>query len=77
MKLTTGDFFDVSSLAGIRTENQNVFDAIHQKVVELVEHGFVDGLRLDHIDGLLNPEKYLQVLQENLCKKDPKTLTKK
>jgi len=69
-------FFDVSSLAGIRTEKKDVFDAIHALVFDFVEKGYVDGLRLDHIDGLLNPEKYLRDLQEVCCGKNSDELTR-
>lgn len=60
-------FFDVSNLAGIKTEKKEVFDAIHVKVLEFVERGWVDGLRIDHIDGLIDPQSYLKTLQHE-CK---------
>ncbi len=52
-------FFDIDDLAGIRIERQEVFDATHTKVLSLVSEGLVDGLRVDHPDGLADPEQYL------------------
>lgn len=52
-------FFDISDLAGIKTERDEVFDHVHSKVLELVKKGLIDGLRIDHIDGLIDPEGYL------------------
>lgn len=57
-------FFDVDDLAGIRIENPEVFDATHAKVLSLVTEGLVDGLRVDHPDGLADPEQYLHRLAE-------------
>ena len=48
-------FFDVSSLAGVRVEVDSVFEAVLARALELVEDGTVDGLRIDHIDGLRDP----------------------
>jgi (1->4)-alpha-D-glucan 1-alpha-D-glucosylmutase len=55
-------FFDVTSLAGIASENQTVFEAIHHRVGRLIENGEIDGLRLDHIDGLRDPARYCRDL---------------
>jgi (1->4)-alpha-D-glucan 1-alpha-D-glucosylmutase len=55
-------FFDVDTLIGIRVEEQAVFDATHEVVVGLVAEGLVDGLRVDHPDGLADPRGYLQRL---------------
>jgi (1->4)-alpha-D-glucan 1-alpha-D-glucosylmutase len=55
-------FFDVDSLAAIRVEEPEVFDAVHQMVLRFIEHGWVTGLRIDHADGLLDPEQYLTTL---------------
>ena len=57
-------FFDVNDLAAIRAEHQPVFDDTHRLVREFVESGIVDGLRVDHVDGLYNPAQYLEQLQE-------------
>ncbi|MFE3325392.1 malto-oligosyltrehalose synthase [Streptomyces sp. NPDC059176] len=55
-------FFTVSELIGIRVEDPEVFAATHAKVLELVRDGVVDGLRIDHPDGLADPEGYLHRL---------------
>jgi (1->4)-alpha-D-glucan 1-alpha-D-glucosylmutase len=56
-------FFSIDDLAGVRVEDQRVFDAIHKLVLDLVGKGEVDGLRIDHIDGLYDPKDYLERLQ--------------
>ena len=55
-------FFDISELAGLRAERDDVFQATHAYVLRLVEEGKVTGLRIDHIDGLLDPSRYLERL---------------
>jgi (1->4)-alpha-D-glucan 1-alpha-D-glucosylmutase len=57
-------FFTVSELMGVRVEDPEVFDATHAKIVELVRDGVVDGLRVDHPDGVADPEGYLRRLDE-------------
>ncbi|WP_205699360.1 malto-oligosyltrehalose synthase [Conexibacter sp. SYSU D00693] len=57
-------FFDVDELAGVRQEDPEVFAATHAKVLELVREGVVDGLRIDHPDGLADPEGYLRDLRD-------------
>jgi (1->4)-alpha-D-glucan 1-alpha-D-glucosylmutase len=57
-------FFDIGELAGVRVEDPEVFAAAHAKVLELVDAGLVDGLRIDHPDGLANPREYLDRLRE-------------
>jgi (1->4)-alpha-D-glucan 1-alpha-D-glucosylmutase len=57
-------FFDVGELGGVRVEDPAIFQATHRKVLELVERGDVDGLRIDHPDGLANPREYLQRLRD-------------
>ena len=57
-------FFDVDSLAAIRVEEPEVFDAVHQMVLRFVDEGCVTGLRIDHADGLLDPRQYLASLSE-------------
>jgi (1->4)-alpha-D-glucan 1-alpha-D-glucosylmutase len=56
-------FFTITSLAGVRVEEPHVFDAVHRRVSELVGEGSVDGLRVDHIDGLRDPARYLERLR--------------
>ncbi|WP_351222205.1 malto-oligosyltrehalose synthase [Streptomyces sp. NPDC002133] len=57
-------FFTISGLIGVRVEDPEVFDATHAKILELVRNGVVDGLRIDHPDGLADPEGYLYRLNE-------------
>ncbi|MFB7514656.1 malto-oligosyltrehalose synthase [Streptomyces sp. NPDC056144] len=57
-------FFTISDLIGVRVEDPEVFAATHEKVVELVRDGVVEGLRIDHPDGLVDPEGYLELLAE-------------
>lgn len=59
-------FFDINDLAAVRTENPAVFAATHQFILELVTQGKVNGLRIDHPDGLYDPAKYFQDLQHGL-----------
>jgi isoamylase len=56
-------FFDVNELAAIRMEDPRVFAATHSLVLDLIREGRVTGLRLDHTDGLYDPEGYLRTLQ--------------
>jgi (1->4)-alpha-D-glucan 1-alpha-D-glucosylmutase len=55
-------FFDVGELGGVRVEDPDVFEQTHAKVLELVARKLVDGLRIDHPDGLANPREYLERL---------------
>ncbi|UTR79032.1 malto-oligosyltrehalose synthase [Streptomyces cavourensis] len=57
-------FFTVSELIGVRVEHPEVFDATHAKVLELLRDGVLDGLRIDHPDGLADPAAYLSRLNE-------------
>lgn len=57
-------FFDINTLAAIRIEIPEVFDAAHHLVFELLARGEVTGLRIDHIDGLWDPRQYLRRLQQ-------------
>jgi (1->4)-alpha-D-glucan 1-alpha-D-glucosylmutase len=57
-------FFDIDDLAGVRVEDPEVFELVHGKVLELVRDGVLDGLRVDHPDGLADPAGYLQRLRE-------------
>ncbi|HET7611840.1 MAG TPA: malto-oligosyltrehalose synthase, partial [Rhodanobacteraceae bacterium] len=51
-------FFDINGLAGLRVENPRVFERIHVLVARLLEEGKLDGLRIDHLDGLFDPAQY-------------------
>ncbi|MEX0789849.1 MAG: malto-oligosyltrehalose synthase [Actinomycetota bacterium] len=57
-------FFDVDTLVGVRNENPEVFDDTHGLILGWVEEGEVQGLRIDHPDGLRDPEGYLHRLSE-------------
>ena len=57
-------FFDIDDLAGIRIERQEVFDATHGLILRLVGEGLIDGLRIDHPDGLADPAGYLLRLRD-------------
>ena len=56
-------FFDINTLAGLRTERPHVFDDTHRLVLEWVRDGRLDGLRVDHPDGLRDPEDYFERLR--------------
>jgi (1->4)-alpha-D-glucan 1-alpha-D-glucosylmutase len=57
-------FFDIGELAGVRVEDPEVFEVTHAKVIELTRDGMLDGVRVDHVDGLANPARYLQRLRD-------------
>jgi (1->4)-alpha-D-glucan 1-alpha-D-glucosylmutase len=56
-------FFDVNDLAAIRVEEPEVFAAVHELIFRAIEQGAITGLRIDHVDGLLDPKEYLRLLQ--------------
>jgi (1->4)-alpha-D-glucan 1-alpha-D-glucosylmutase len=55
-------FFDISNLVGLRMENEQVFDDTHRLVLRWLLEGVLDGVRVDHIDGLHDPQAYLMRL---------------
>ncbi|MGB8795799.1 MAG: malto-oligosyltrehalose synthase [Mycobacterium sp.] len=57
-------FFSITSLAGLRQEDRPVFDTSHAEVARWFAEGLVDGVRIDHPDGLSDPSGYLQWLRE-------------
>lgn len=57
-------FFEVSDLVGVRVEDERVFDDVHRLLFEMVDAGHIDGIRVDHVDGLADPSGYLRRLQE-------------
>lgn len=59
-------FFDVNELAGLRVERPRVFEATHQKIFDLIRDGLVDGLRIDHVDGLADPRGYCRKLRRRV-----------
>lgn len=56
-------FFINSDLAGIRVESPEVFEHTHRLILTLIGEGLIDGLRVDHIDGLADPKGYLRTLR--------------
>jgi (1->4)-alpha-D-glucan 1-alpha-D-glucosylmutase len=62
--LNSRRFFDVDSLIAVRVELDDVFDATHALLLDLHARGVVDGFRIDHPDGLADPEGYLERLRE-------------
>jgi (1->4)-alpha-D-glucan 1-alpha-D-glucosylmutase len=59
-------FFDTNDLAGLCMENENVFEASHRLILSFMADGKVDGLRIDHPDGLFNPAEYFDRLQQRI-----------
>ncbi|GGZ99841.1 malto-oligosyltrehalose synthase [Streptomyces echinoruber] len=57
-------FFSISELIGVRVEDPEVFDATHATILRLLHEGVIDGLRVDHPDGLADPGAYLARLHE-------------
>ena len=55
-------FFDIDDLAGVRVEDPEVFELTHRKVLSLLSDGVIEGLRIDHPDGLADPAGYLERL---------------
>ena len=60
-------FFDVNDLAALRVENEAVFEATHRLVLELIGSGALDGLRIDHADGLYDPLGYFRRLTQRIA----------
>jgi (1->4)-alpha-D-glucan 1-alpha-D-glucosylmutase len=56
-------FFDINELAGLRMELPMLFEHAHALVLQLLENGTLDGLRIDHVDGLFDPKQYLERLR--------------
>ncbi|MFC0266658.1 malto-oligosyltrehalose synthase [Kushneria aurantia] len=59
-------FFDITELGGIRVEDPAVFAQTHVYLLELIERGLVDGVRLDHVDGLADPAAYCRLLRQRV-----------
>jgi (1->4)-alpha-D-glucan 1-alpha-D-glucosylmutase len=66
-------FFDVNELISLRVERRDVFEATHAMVLRFVAEGHVDGLRIDHVDGLLEPRRYLERLRAAVDARRPPT----
>ncbi len=63
LRLNYRRFFAVSTLAAIRVEDEKVFNDVHALLRKWIEKGWLDGLRVDHPDGLRDPENYLRRLR--------------
>ncbi len=63
-KINYRRFFTINDLICLRMEDPEVFKNYHSFIKELVEAGFIDGLRIDHIDGLFDPLGYLELLRD-------------
>jgi (1->4)-alpha-D-glucan 1-alpha-D-glucosylmutase len=59
-------FFDITSLAGVRQEEPGVFEDTHAKVLALYAEGLIDGVRIDHVDGLADPRSYCRKLRRQM-----------
>ncbi|WP_095189034.1 malto-oligosyltrehalose synthase [Pseudomonas sp. Irchel 3E19] len=59
-------FFDINELGGLRVERPAVFEATHGIIFQLIAEGLVDGLRIDHIDGLADPRGYCRKLRRRV-----------
>ncbi|HEY9686228.1 MAG TPA: malto-oligosyltrehalose synthase, partial [Coleofasciculaceae cyanobacterium] len=62
-------FFDVNDLVALRVEDPRVFNDTHELIMELIEKGLVNGLRIDHPDGLFDPAAYFQRLQQEAARR--------
>jgi (1->4)-alpha-D-glucan 1-alpha-D-glucosylmutase len=56
-------FFDINSLIGVRVERSHVFQATHCRIIKWLRDGVLDGVRVDHPDGLRDPEQYFERLR--------------
>jgi (1->4)-alpha-D-glucan 1-alpha-D-glucosylmutase len=59
-------FFTINELAGLRIEDRQVFEATHALYFRLYGEGMIDGVRVDHVDGLTDPAGYCRLLRERL-----------
>ncbi|MBV8826699.1 MAG: malto-oligosyltrehalose synthase [Bradyrhizobiaceae bacterium] len=60
-------FFDINELIGVKVEHDDVFEATHAAILRLYAEGLIDGVRVDHIDGLAHPGDYGRKLRERLA----------
>ncbi|CAH0442198.1 malto-oligosyltrehalose synthase [Ralstonia pseudosolanacearum] len=63
-------FFDIGSLAGLSVERADVFEATHALIFRLYRQGWIDGVRIDHVDGLVDPAGYCRALRQRLAAED-------
>ena len=59
-------FFDINELAAIRVEDADVFAAVNALMFDLIRQGLITGMRIDHPDGLFDPQQYFQDLQQQI-----------
>ena len=59
-------FFDINELAGLRMEHPPAFEDMHALIFRLYAEGLIDGVRVDHIDGLADPPRYCRTLRQRL-----------
>ncbi|HTT84762.1 MAG TPA: malto-oligosyltrehalose synthase [Rhizomicrobium sp.] len=64
-------FFDINDLVALRMEDDAVFEAVHAKPLALYAEGLIDGLRIDHVDGLADPRSYCRKLRGHLDRLRP------
>jgi (1->4)-alpha-D-glucan 1-alpha-D-glucosylmutase len=64
-------FFDITELAALRIEDEAVFDAVHALPLRLYAEGLIDGLRIDHVDGLSEPPGYCRRLRAAMEERRP------
>ncbi|HSU23729.1 MAG TPA: malto-oligosyltrehalose synthase, partial [Variovorax sp.] len=62
-------FFDINELAALRIEREEVFEATHAMALDFAASGAVDGLRIDHPDGLFDPAEYFERLQQGYARR--------
>jgi (1->4)-alpha-D-glucan 1-alpha-D-glucosylmutase len=73
-------FFDIDSLVALAMERDDVFDAVHALPLRLVREGMIDGLRIDHVDGLAQPRDYLRKLRlrvDRAARVDPRQMARR
>lgn len=71
-KINYRRFFDIADLAGVRMEDPEVFEELHAGVFALVRDAKIDGVRVDHIDGLADPHDYCRHLRQRLHETSPR-----
>jgi len=73
-------FFDIDSLVALAMERDEVFDAVHALPLRLIREGMIDGLRIDHVDGLNQPRDYLRKLRlrvDRAARVDPRQMARR
>lgn len=73
-------FFDIDSLVALAMERNDVFDAVHALPLRLIREGVIEGLRIDHIDGLTQPREYLRKLRlrsDRAARIDPRHMSRR